>query len=149
MLTTLLAHAYALVGRASPALLAMQDSARPSGASGQSGGGGGGGSSGSAGFTGLLIPLAMVAFLYFFMIRPMGKQRKETEALNKSLQKGDEVVTSSGIVGKISGIDEQFITLEISEKVRVKFLREAVTRKLNAPAAGKAAATSTPADAKK
>jgi preprotein translocase subunit YajC len=155
MFSSLLAHAHALSDRALPLLYALQGEAgaRQAGPRPTGGGGGGGGGSAAGGLGSLLIPLLMVAFLYFFMIRPMGKQRKEQESLNKSLQKGDKVVTSSGIVGTITGMEDQFITLEISEKVRVKFLREAVTRKLDATVAaarGSEKAPSTqPADAKK
>lgn len=165
MLSTIIAQAYGLLGRSASVLLAFQVPAQPSGGGGggasaqAQGGGGGGGAAG--GFSQLLIPLLMIGFLYFFMIRPMSKQRKEQEALQKSLQKGDRVVTTSGILGTITGMDEQTITLEISEKVRVKFLRESVTRKFdpNAAQAGAKAATTgaktttppsgSPADAKK
>lgn len=149
MLSTLIAHAHGLVGRALPIVVAMQDSSTRPPSAGRGGGGGGGG---GGGFGQLLIPLLMIAFLYFFMIRPMSKQRKEQEALNKSLQKGDKVVTSSGIIGTITGIEDQFVTLEISEKVRVKFLREAVTRKLGAETSASKSEpmpTTKPADAKK
>ncbi len=141
MLHALLATSHGFIGRALPLLMALQDPPR--------GGGGGGGagsaasgagraaqSSGSGGglgaFGSMLIPLLMIGFLYFFMIRPMNKQRKEQEGLQKGLQKGDRVVTTSGIVGIVVGLDDdnKLMTLEISEKVRVKFLREAVSKKL-------------------
>jgi preprotein translocase subunit YajC len=154
MSSSLISVAYDLVGRALPHLLALQDAVRTSGGGGggpaPSGGGGGpAGAQGPAGMANLLIPVAMIAFLYLFMIRPAQKQRKDQETLQKGLLKGDKVVTTSGIVGTVTGTDEQFITLEISEKVRVKFLRDAVTRKLGAESTGKTNERTSSSEAKK
>jgi preprotein translocase subunit YajC len=134
MLSTLMSHADGLIGRALPVLMALQDAPHPSGGAAPAQGGGGAPAGGQ--YFSMLFPLLVVAFLYFVMIRPANKQRKEQEALQKGLQKGDKVVTTSGIIGTISGVEDQFITLEISEKVRVKFLREAVTRKFEPKPAG-------------
>ena len=87
----------------------------------------------------VLFPLLLV-MMYFIMIRPEQKRRKETEGWLKSLKKGDEVATSGGLIGRISGLDENVVTLEVQEKVRVKVLRSSVTGK--APGAGKSAAAS-------
>jgi preprotein translocase subunit YajC len=87
----------------------------------------------------VLFPLLLV-MMYFIMIRPEQKRRKETEGWLKSLKKGDEVATTGGLIGRISGLDENVVTLEVQEKVRVKVLRSSVTGK--APGAGKSAAAS-------
>jgi preprotein translocase subunit YajC len=87
----------------------------------------------------VLFPLLLV-MMYFIMIRPEQKRRKETEGWLKSLKKGDEVATTGGLIGRISGLDENVVTLEVQEKVRVKVLRSSVTGK--APGAGKTAAAS-------
>jgi preprotein translocase subunit YajC len=148
MLSTVISNAHGLVGRMVPVLIALQDAPRPSGGAAPSQGGGQQPPAG--GYFQLLLPLLVVAFLYFVMIRPANKQRKEQEALQKGLQKGDRVVTSSGIIGTVAGVDEQFVTLEISEKVRVKFLRDAVARKFDATAPAKAGEKpTTAAEAKK
>lgn len=144
MLTTLVSQAYGLFGRLVPLLVALQDAPRAPGGGGApapAGGGGGGGA--AAGPAGLLqtfaIPLLLFGFLYFVMIRPMNKQRKEQDSLQKSIKKGDKVVTTSGIIATVSAVEDQFITLEISERVRVKFLRESVARKFDPAAAAEAA----------
>jgi len=125
MTPTHLATVYTLLGRGLPYLLAQ-----PAGAPG--GGSHGGGSHGG-GAGGLLAQplfmLAMVAFIYFFMLRPMNKQKRDQEQLNRSLAKGDRVVTTSGIIGTITGLGDSEVTLEIAERVRVKFTRESITRK--------------------
>lgn len=64
------------------------------------------------------LPLAVIAVLFFFMIiRPQMKRAKDLRGMLESLQKGDEVVTSGGQVGKIVKIGEQFISLEIADGV--------------------------------
>jgi preprotein translocase subunit YajC len=69
-------------------------------------------------------PIAlMFVAIYFLMIRPMGKRRKEQQQLLSSLKKGDEVVTNAGIWGKIYAVEEQFISLEIADKVRMRVLK--------------------------
>ena len=102
---------------------------------------GGGGFLAGAGLSNpiVLFPLLLV-MMYFIMIRPEQKRRKETEGWLKSLKKGDEVATTGGLIGRISGLDENVVTLEVQEKVRVKVLRSSVTGK--APGAGKSAAAS-------
>lgn len=70
--------------------------------------------------------LAMFAIMYFLIIRPQQKKAKQHKAFLESLKKGDEVVTSGGLCGKITGVTDSYITLEIAEKVRVKVLRSTV-----------------------
>lgn len=68
-----------------------------------------------------LVPLiAMFAIFYFLLIRPQQKKAKEHRALLESLKKGDQVVTAAGIHGKVTAIDENVITLEISPGVNIK-----------------------------
>ena len=61
----------------------------------------------------VVMTVAMV-FLYFVTIRPQAKRAKELKAMVDALAKGDEVVTSGGIVGKITDLSEQYITLQVS-----------------------------------
>jgi preprotein translocase subunit YajC len=64
------------------------------------------------------LPLIIIFILFWFMlIRPQMKRAKEQKKMLSELQKGDEVVTSSGQVGKISKIGEQYISLEIADGV--------------------------------
>ncbi len=109
---------------------AAPPSAAPSGTSTGTppAGGAGGCTQGGFGNPIILFPLLLV-MMYFVMFRPEQKRRKETESWLKSLKKGDEVVTSGGVIGRISGLTDSTVTLEIQEKVRLKVLRSAVTGK--------------------
>jgi preprotein translocase subunit YajC len=69
---------------------------------------------------------AMFAILYFVMIRPQQKQQKKHEALISSLKKGDEVILSSGIVGRIFSVEDKFFVLELADKNKMKVLKIAV-----------------------
>ncbi|MBA1446027.1 MAG: preprotein translocase subunit YajC [Chromatiales bacterium] len=76
--------------------------------------------------TGLLPLVLFGVVLYFLMIRPQVKRQKEHKKMVETLGKGDEVATAGGIVGKITEMGENFITVEIAEGVKVKFRRAAV-----------------------
>jgi preprotein translocase subunit YajC len=88
-----------------------------------------------------LMLIMMVAVFYFILIRPQQKKQKEQDNWIKSLKKGDEVVTSGGVIGRISGLTDTTVTLEVQEKVRIKVLRSSVSGK--APGVTAAAATTT------
>jgi len=83
------------------------------------GGTGGGGAQGG-GFAALVPLLLMFAIFYFLLIRPQQKKQKKHREVLSTLKRGDMVVTSGGLHGKITGLTERVITLEIAEKVRVK-----------------------------
>ncbi|MBI2782479.1 MAG: preprotein translocase subunit YajC [Gammaproteobacteria bacterium] len=68
----------------------------------------------------------LFVFMYFVIIRPQQKRRKEQANLVAKLAKGDEVVTASGILGRITKIEGNFLVLEVSDKVELKFQREAI-----------------------
>ena len=74
----------------------------------------------------MVIIIGMFLVLYFIMIRPQMKRAKEQKAMIDALQKGDEVVTAGGIVGKINKINENYITLHIAENVEIQVQRPAV-----------------------
>ena len=77
-----------------------------------------------------LIP-GLFLIMYFVMIRPQQKQMKQQQALLAALKKGDEVVTQSGMFGRIYAITEKTITLEIANGVRVKVLKSSVQGKVS------------------
>ena len=81
--------------------------------------------SGPAGLLSGPLPLiaVMFAIFYFMIIRPQQKQQKQLQGFLGGLQKGDEVVTTAGIIGKIAAINEQFITLEVANNVKVRVLK--------------------------
>ncbi len=65
--------------------------------------------------------------MYFMVIRPQSKRRKEHQALVAALSEGDEVVASGGIVGRVTGLAEQFVTLEVANDVKLKVQRHSVS----------------------
>ena len=81
---------------------------------------------GEPGFMGLLPIVLMFVLLYFLMIRPQMKRAKEAKAMVESLQKGDEVITAGGMLGRISKISEAYITLEIATGTEISIQKAAV-----------------------
>ena len=78
-----------------------------------------------------MAPLVLIfVVFYFLLIRPQAKRAKEHKALIASLGTGDEVVTGSGILGKVTEVSEQFLVVEVAEGVRVKVQRHTVTQVL-------------------
>ncbi len=82
----------------------------------------GGGNQGSPFWSFVPIILIFVIF-YFLLIRPQQKRAKEHRNLLSNLKEGDQVLTSGGIYGRITGIKDDKITVEISDRVRVKVNR--------------------------
>jgi preprotein translocase subunit YajC len=70
--------------------------------------------SGASSFLTMAPILLMVVVLYFLMIRPQVKRQKEHKSMADALKKGDEVITAGGIVGKITEINDQFVTLQVA-----------------------------------
>ena len=87
------------------------------------GGSGGSGAGGLGGFTGLVPLLLMFVIFYFLLIRPQQKQKKEHQNLLANLKVGDNVLTAGGIFGRVTGLKDDKVTVEISDKVRVKVSR--------------------------
>ena len=81
--------------------------------------GGSGQQSGQSGYF-LIMMLLMIVIFYFFMIRPQVRKQKEMANYRSSLKKGDKVITTGGIYGKIHEINEQTILLEIDNNVTIK-----------------------------
>ena len=70
--------------------------------------------------------ILMFVVLYFLMIRPQMKKAKEHKALVESLSKGDEIVASSGIAGRITKVSDDFVTVAIAENVEVQMQKPAI-----------------------
>lgn len=90
--------------------------------------------SGQAGGDGGMMPTlimfgAIFLIMYFLMIRPQQKKQKEQQKMLNELQKGDKVVTSSGIYGTIQDSDDETVLLKVSENTNIRFLKSAVTQK--------------------
>lgn len=95
---------------------------------------------GAMGMGSLLIPLiVMVALMYFLMIRPENKRKKQAEEMRNSLKKGDQITTIGGIVGKIVHVTDDNIVIETSDdRVRMELAKWAVsTNNSNPPEAKK------------
>lgn len=84
------------------------------------------------GLLGLLPLLVIFVLFYFLLIRPQMKRAKEHRQMVDKLAKNDEVVTSGGLVGRVTDVDENFLTLEIADGVRVKVQKTGVTSLLPA-----------------
>jgi len=74
----------------------------------------------------LLLPIGLVVLFYFFLIRPQSKRQKEHKQMVSDLQKGEEVLTSGGILGKITNVNDDFITLEIAKDITIKIQKAGV-----------------------
>ena len=74
----------------------------------------------------LLFPALIFVVFYFLLIRPQMKRAKEHKKLVDSLAKGDEVLTSGGMLGKITDLGENFVEVELADNVRVKVQRQAI-----------------------
>jgi len=93
-----------------------------------------GGASGGEALSSMIVPFFIViAVLYFMVIRPANKERQTHQSMLGALKRGDEVLTSSGILGTIADMKDPFITLEISRNVKVRVLKSAIARKYDEP----------------
>ena len=79
-----------------------------------------------AGFINLVLLGGLFIFMYFMIIRPQRKKQKEHQSLVEALAKGDEVVLSSGMLGKIIEVDENYVTINAANNVDLKFQKVAV-----------------------
>jgi preprotein translocase subunit YajC len=90
-------------------------------------GGAPGGGSAGGGDWGFIITMGIIfVIFYFLLIRPQQKKQKELKSMLDNLAYGDTVMTTGGIHGKITGLADAVITLEIADKVRIKVARSAI-----------------------
>jgi len=82
-----------------------------------------GGAGGQSQFSAFIPIILMFVIFYFLLIRPQQKKQKEHREMVNNLKKDDRVVTSGGIYGRITGVDDQTVTVEIADKVRIKVAR--------------------------
>lgn len=78
----------------------------------------------------LFLPLMFVG-AYFLLIRPQRRRMKEQTSLQSALQEGDEVITTSGMYGFITGFDGDIVWLEIDDNIQIRVARAAVQRKVD------------------
>ena len=84
------------------------------------------GGTGDAGWAGMLPIILMFVLLYFLMIRPQMKRTKEHKTMTEALQKGDEVITSGGVLGKITKVGDGYLSLEIAPNTEVQVQKGAI-----------------------
>ena len=82
-----------------------------------------------AGLLGMLPLILLFVIFYFLLIRPQQKKMKQHKDMVSKLSKGDEVVTSGGMYGRITAVADETVTIEIAKDVRVKLSKESVGRK--------------------
>ena len=75
--------------------------------------------------------ILIIAVFYFFMIRPQMKKQKEVAAFRNSLQKGDKVVTTGGIYGKILELKDNYVLLQIDDNVKIRVDKSALVKDMS------------------
>lgn len=83
-----------------------------------------------AGATNLFFFVAMIGVFIFMIVLPQRKRTKEQKTFMESLAKGQEVVTSSGILGRINKIEDQIVTLEVDTKTFLRITKNAISKEL-------------------
>ncbi|MGE5674814.1 MAG: preprotein translocase subunit YajC [Mycobacterium leprae] len=79
-----------------------------------------------AGYANYLLPIALLALMYFMLIRPQQQQAKKRQSMLNALQVGAEVTTIGGIHGTIAAIDEKTVRLKVAPSVELTFNRSAI-----------------------
>ena len=72
--------------------------------------------------------LLIIVVFYFFMIRPQMKRQKDLKTYRTNLSKGDKIVTTGGIYGKVTDIKDQTVTMEIADNIRIRIDKNAVVK---------------------
>lgn len=88
------------------------------------------GDPGPSGMGALLLPIIMIVVFYFLLIRPQTKRAKEHRAMIAAIEVGAEIATGGGILGKVTEVSDQFLTVEIAPGVSVKVQRHTVAQVL-------------------
>lgn len=92
---------------------------------------------GNAGMVFIVQMLIIFAIFYFLLLRPQAKERRRHEEMLKKLKKGDEIVTSGGIIGKVVHVDENRLTVRTAENTRITVDRGRIATVVEAQAEGK------------
>ncbi|MEL6123438.1 MAG: preprotein translocase subunit YajC [Bacteroidota bacterium] len=83
------------------------------------------------GMIGQFLPLILIVIvMYFFFIRPQAKKQKSQQTFVNSLEKGKQVVTASGIIGTITKLNENRVTLKVSDKGYLEVLRSTISQEM-------------------
>ncbi len=79
-------------------------------------------------YQGFIMLLLIVVVFYFFMIRPQMKRQKELRKYREALQKGDKVITTGGIYGRVDSIKDNYVIVEVDTNVRMRIDKSAILR---------------------
>lgn len=82
---------------------------------------------GEPGMANFIFLIVLFAIFYFLLLRPQIKRAKEHKKMTEALSKNDEVVTSGGLIGRITKVDDSFVTLQIAEGIQVQMQKSAVS----------------------
>lgn len=82
---------------------------------------------GSDGMFSMIMMAAIFVLFYFMLIRPQSKRAKDHKALISNLKKGDEVITTGGMLGKVASLDEQFVKVTVGENMEITLQRHAIS----------------------
>ena len=93
----------------------------------------------------LILPLMMVG-MYFLLIRPQRRRMKEQSSMQSSLTEGDEIITTSGIYGFITGFDGDIVWIEIDDTVQIRVAKAAIQKKVDTSATASGNSSKTAAD---
>jgi preprotein translocase subunit YajC len=85
---------------------------------------------GGAGSMNLLFLGAMILIFWLFLIRPQAKKQREQKSFMEGLSQNDQVVTASGILGRISKIEEDVVTLEVATKTYIRVTKNAISKEM-------------------
>lgn len=87
------------------------------------------------------LPLILIFGVFYFLImRPQAKKQKELQRMLGEIKKGDEVVTNGGLIGRVTGVKDTELVLQVQEGVRLRVLRSAISGKYSALSVAAAAA---------
>ena len=81
--------------------------------------------------TSLLFPVLLVVGAYFLFIRPRAQAAKRTQAQGKDVEVGDRIITTSGMLGRISRMTEETVIVEVAPDVEISFVRRAISRRID------------------
>lgn len=99
---------------------------------------------GGGGMQSLVFMLLMFAVFWFILIRPQQKKAKEHAAFLSALKKGDQVITRGGVIGRVTGVADNLVTLEVQEKVRIRVLKSYIEGRHGDGAAAAPSVTAAP-----
>ena len=85
---------------------------------------------GSGGMSQMVLLVAFIGIFYFMILRPQSKRAKALQQLISNLQKGDEVITNGGLIGRIEALSEQFLRIQLADNVAIWVQKQAIAHAL-------------------